>query len=165
VTTAAAPAPAAGVLVVGYGNPLRRDDGVGPAVVERLLADPRLAGADLRAEHQLNPELAPDVSAASLVVLVDAGAGLAPGCVAVRWLGVPAGSGAASGGPSFTHSLGPEALAGLAQAVWQRTPPIAVVEVGVASLGMGEGLTPEVAAAVPRVVEIVAAIIDERRHA
>ena len=35
----------AGVLVIGYGNGLRGDDGLGPEVVDALRADPRLAGA------------------------------------------------------------------------------------------------------------------------
>ena len=33
-------------LVIGYGNPLRSDDGVGWHVAERLADDPRLAGVD-----------------------------------------------------------------------------------------------------------------------
>jgi hydrogenase maturation protease len=68
----------AGVLVVGYGNSLRGDDGVGWHAAGRLAADPRLAGARVLARHQLTPELAVDVAQASLVVLVDAVAGAEP---------------------------------------------------------------------------------------
>ena len=60
------------VLVIGYGNPLRGDDGAGWKAAELLAEDPRLAGAVVLARHQLTPELADDVSRASLVVLVDA---------------------------------------------------------------------------------------------
>src|SRR5919198_4121190 len=80
------------VLVVGYGSSLRGDDGLGWHAAALLAADPRLAGAEVLARHQLTPELAEDVSRAALVVLVDARAdgGGAPGEVAVR-RGGPAG--------------------------------------------------------------------------
>ena len=65
---------AAGVLVVGYGNPLRSDDGIGWHAADLLATDPRLAGAQVLTHHQLAPELAEDISRASLVVLVSAAA-------------------------------------------------------------------------------------------
>ena len=76
----------AGVLVVGYGNPLRSDDGVGWRAAQLLATDPRLAGARVLARHQLVPELALDVSRAPLVVLVDAAADGDPGSVSLRWV-------------------------------------------------------------------------------
>ena len=74
----------AGVLVVGYGNSLRGDDGIGWHAARLLTDDPRLAGARVLACHQLVPELAVDVSRAALVVLVDAAADGDPGAVSVR---------------------------------------------------------------------------------
>ena len=60
------------VLVIGYGNTLRTDDGVGRLAAERLADDPRLDGVRVIGRHQLTPELALDVSQAALVVFVDA---------------------------------------------------------------------------------------------
>jgi hydrogenase maturation protease len=60
------------VLIIGYGNPLRSDDGVGWQAAELLTDDPRLADAQILACHQLTPELAEDVSRAGFVVLIDA---------------------------------------------------------------------------------------------
>jgi hydrogenase maturation protease len=74
----------AGALVVGYGNSLRSDDGIGWHAAGRLATDPRLAGARVLAQHQLVPELAADVSQASLVVLVDATTDGDPGSLLVR---------------------------------------------------------------------------------
>ena len=74
----------AGVLVVGYGNSLRGDDGIGWHAAGLLVTDPRLAGARVLAQHQLVPELAADISQASLVVLVDAAAEGHPGSLSVR---------------------------------------------------------------------------------
>lgn len=76
-----------GVLVAGFGNVLRADDGVGVVVAERLAADPRCAGAlvldvgigGMRLVQEL---LASDVD---LLVIVDAvDLGRAAGSVVVQ---------------------------------------------------------------------------------
>ena len=67
------------VLVLGYGNILRTDDGIGWRVAECLADDPRLAGVSVIGCHQLTPELALDLSQASLAILVDAAVGPAAG--------------------------------------------------------------------------------------
>ena len=64
------------VLVIGYGNSLRRDDGAGLVLAGALVDQWRehdLPAALLTA-HQLNPELAEDIaqSGAGIVVFVDA---------------------------------------------------------------------------------------------
>jgi hydrogenase maturation protease len=170
-STGRAGIPAGPVLVVGYGNPLRSDDGVGPAVVDRLAGDARLAGVDLRAEHQLTPELAFDASRASLLVLVDAGAGEAPGEISVRRIeapgadGYPVGAGAAGKPGAWTHHLDPEGLVGLAWTLWGAAPPVVLVSIGPASLEVGESLSDEVLTAVARAAELVATIIVEHRRA
>ena len=57
---------AAKVFVVGYGNPLRGDDGVGQEVAQVLARQrhhlPALAGTDVMSTHQLVPEMALDLS-------------------------------------------------------------------------------------------------------
>jgi hypothetical protein len=74
-------------LVVGYGNPLRSDDGIGWVIAGRLATDPRFAGTDVLQRHQLTPELALDISRAGLVVLVDARSGPpAPPCQSSEWI-------------------------------------------------------------------------------
>jgi hydrogenase maturation protease len=161
--------PAAGVLVVGYGNPLRSDDGVGPAVAERLALDPRLRGAEIRAEYQLTPELALDASTASLLVLIDAAEDVAPGEVVVRRLGPGEGAGGApveEAGPPLTHHLGPAGLLGLASQLFGSAPDdVVIIGIGPASFEVGETLSPVVEAAVSRAVELVAGIVAERRPA
>lgn len=149
-----------GVLVIGYGNALRTDDGVGPAVAERLADDPRLRGVDVRAAHQLTPELAFDASGASLLVLVDAAADLPAGEVTVRRLDA-----GAVAGDVMTHHLDPAGLVGLARELWGTAPPVVLVSVGVSSLELGDTLTADVEEAIPRAVDAVAAIIEEHGHA
>ena len=141
-------------LVIGYGNPLRSDDGIGWQVAERLAGDPRMAGVEILQRHQLTPELALDVSTAGLVVLVDARSGPPPGTVTVERV-----EPAPTSGTTWSHHLGPASLIGLAQELYGRAGDVQVVSVGVASLEVGEGLSPAVEAAAGRVVEIVAGLV------
>jgi hydrogenase maturation protease len=62
--------PLLGDLVIGIGNPLRRDDGAGWWLARR--AEPWLPAAQLRTVHQLTPELAEDLAAAARVLFIDA---------------------------------------------------------------------------------------------
>jgi hydrogenase maturation protease len=100
-------AAARNVLVYGYGNPGRQDDGLGPAVIEAL--EPLgLEGVTLDANYQLSVEDAALVAEHDAVVFVDAdAAGPAPfwfGAIEPRWE------------TSFsTHSVRPEAVLGLAR--------------------------------------------------
>ena len=61
----------ADVLVIGYGNTLRGDDGIGPAVAGEIdrLAVP---GVRVIVVHQLTPELAADLAACRRAVFIDA---------------------------------------------------------------------------------------------
>jgi hydrogenase maturation protease len=149
---------AAGVLIVGYGNPLRSDDGVGWHAARRLATDPRLAGARVLAHHQLAPELAEDVSQASLVVLVDAAAEGDPGSVSVRQIEPRPATPAI-----WSHHLDPETLAGLAEALYGAIPPIVLVSVAAATFAEGDGLSSALQQALAGVVETVAGVVSQHR--
>ena len=56
-------------LVIGVGNTLRTDDGIGPRIVSSL---PPLYGVKTITVHQLTPELADRLSQAKRVLFVDA---------------------------------------------------------------------------------------------
>jgi hydrogenase maturation protease len=149
---------AAGVLVVGYGNPLRSDDGIGWHAAGLLATDPRLAGAQVLTHHQLAPELAEDISRASLVVLVDASADGDPGSVSVRQIEPrPATS-------TWSHYLDPETLAGLAEALYRAVPPIVLVSVAAGSFAEGDGLSSPLRQVLPEVVEVVTGVVGGQRR-
>jgi hydrogenase maturation protease len=145
--------PGRGVLIVGYGNQLRADDGLGWRAVELLEQDARVAGATLLSRHQLTPELALDFSGASLVILIDAAADVAPGAVAVRRV-EPAASGSL-----MSHHVDPAGLAAMARRLYAASPRVYMVSLGAASLDDGEALTPIVEAALPNLVDAVAQIV------
>jgi hydrogenase maturation protease len=152
------PAAGAGVLVIGYGNSLRSDDGVGWHAAHLLADDPRLARAEVVVRHQLAPELALDVSKASLVVLIDASAAEPPGMIAVRRVSNdPSGA-----RPQATsHHMGPQEIVELARELYGAAPEVFVVGVGISSTEAGEELTPAVAAALPAVADAVAELVAE----
>lgn len=140
-------------LVIGFGNPLRGDDGAGPAVARAA----ELARADVAVltPHQLLPELATAVAAAEVVVFVDASTGVRAGDV--RCLPVHAAAASRLG-----HVLSPACLVGLGLGAFGHAPQAWLVEVGAASFDLGDRLTPAVAAAVPRAAEVVRALIQTR---
>jgi hydrogenase maturation protease len=59
------------VLAIGYGNPLRGDDGAGQRVVE-ILETWNLPNTRSLAVHQLTPEIAEDLAAVERVIFIDA---------------------------------------------------------------------------------------------
>lgn len=129
------------VLVCGYGNPFRTDDGVGhilaPALGEMIAS---LGGeADVRLEHQLLPEMAEEFGQYDLLVFADA-----------RVPGTGSGNGydirEISPDPALEglniHSVGPEWVLALAARIWGKVPPSLLVSVEGESFDFGERLTP-----------------------
>lgn len=108
------------VLLIGYGNPLRGDDALGPMAVERLR--PLLTDAELLSCHQLAPELAERLAGCELALFVDAAACGEPGTVRLQRLRPQA-----DGVASLTHHVQPAALLALAQELYGRAPAAMLV--------------------------------------
>ena len=145
------------VLILGYGSVLRGDDAAGQRVVQELWRQRcslgELAGAKFVLAECLVPEMALDLSAACLAVFADAACDArAPGEVKLEWLASGATQPAAMG---CWQDLTPGVLLGLARSLYGAGPPALLVSVGVARLGIGEGLSPPVSAAVPRAAAAV----------
>ena len=99
-----------GTLVIGFGNPGRCDDGLGPALVERL-SDLNLPGVTVDADYQLTVEDAHAVASHAVTVFADADvAGPEP----FRFTPVKAGS--VSGFSS--HSVEPPEVVALAECLF-----------------------------------------------
>ena len=95
------------VLVIGYGNPGRQDDGLGPALA-RFVEGLSLAGVTVDADYQLNVEDAAAVAEHDVVILADAAVAGPEPYAFIRIEPKPA--------LSFTsHSLEPEALLAMAR--------------------------------------------------
>jgi len=125
--------PPAGFLVIGYGNTLRRDDGVGPKVAEAVAALD-LAGVQTLACALLTPELAAAASRARVVIFVDAAVD-GPREVQFRKL-APAGS-----SQIMAHAASPATLLALARDVFGHTPQAWWLTIPVEDLGIGDELS------------------------
>jgi hydrogenase maturation protease len=145
-------------VVVGYGNRLRSDDGLGWHAIERLSTDPRASGAELLFCHQLAPELSVDIARASLVILVDADADLEPGAVAVRKVVAKAGA-----GTLMSHHIDPATLVALTIELTGAAPQVYTVSAGPESMDTGDRLSATVQLALADVVDRVAELIAGRR--
>jgi hydrogenase maturation protease len=156
---------AAPVLVLGIGNALMGDDGVGGRVVEALRAGAANGsldlppGAELVDGGTLGLDLLPWLAEARAAVLVDAAfVGGAPGTIAV-WRDDPA-----AGGADAADEPGATGLADLlAAARLMGALPDAVSLVGIQpdALGARDGLSVAVEAALPAAVE--ATLTEARR--
>ena len=124
----------AGLLVIGYGNTLRRDDGVGPKVADAV-AELALPGVRALAYPLLTPELADPVSRARVVVFVDAAVD-APREVQLRKL-APADT-----SQIMAHAASPATLLALARDVFGHAPEAWLLTIPVEDLGIGEELSP-----------------------
>ena len=96
-------------LIIGIGNPLRGDDGLGWDVAGELSSELRRDDVQVLATHQLTPELSDLVSRADLVLFIDATRSEDPGtmrCQQVLPVAPPA---------RHSHALCPATLLSMAE--------------------------------------------------
>jgi hydrogenase maturation protease len=146
------PAEAGPLLIVGYGNPLCGDDGVGWEVVKRLQETIDL-GSDVQLEtcHQLMPELAEPVSRARRVLFIDATIAGPAGYIECSDL-VPAGCRMPS---ALNHRLDPPELLALAKALYGSCPPARLWTVAGADFNPGASPTPKVMLACDELADMI----------
>ena len=124
------------LLVIGYGNTLRSDDGVGPKVAEAI-ATLNLPGVASLTCGLLTPELADPIAHAEQVVFVDAALD-SPGEVQLRKL-APAES-----SQIMAHAADPRTLLALARDVFGHAPEAWWLTIPVENIEIGEELSPSV---------------------
>jgi hydrogenase maturation protease len=127
------------ILIVGFGNPGRGDDGIGPELARRL---ERLAlpGVTVEADYQLSVEHAALVAEHDLTVFVDAAVE-----AGAPFSFQPVAEASADAG--FTHFVTPGQVVRLARACFGAAPPCYLLGVRAHAMDdFAEGLTPEAAA-------------------
>jgi hydrogenase maturation protease len=125
-------------LVVGVGNELRSDDGVGVRIVRAL---PERSDVETVVVHQLTFDLAETLARARRVLFVDAHARetrMQLARVSRHEMG-----------PGIGHALEPEALLAWTSAACGQAPEAWVLSVPAQSFEVGEQLSPDVERAVP----------------
>jgi hydrogenase maturation protease len=122
------------ILVLGYGNPGRRDDGLGPAAAEAIEAM-SLGGVRTSANYQLMIEDAYDAAQSDLVIFIDAAkSGAGPYSVSpVR----PATNVSAFA----SHVVAPELVLGLSGRVYGHVPRASLIGIRGYAFGFDEGLS------------------------
>lgn len=137
------------VLVIGYGNLLRRDDGVGPWLVEYVsgvIPDPSI---EWRTCLQLTPELAEPLSRADCAIFVDSTAEGHPG--QVTWNRLEALDDMQSRG--IVHHLIPQGLLTAARFLYGACPDAYMLTVTGEDFSYGQGFSPSVQANLPLAIE------------
>lgn len=136
-------------LLIAYGNSLRRDDGAGLILADRLLQVWQQQKKPVRCikAHQLLPEMVEDIAQTdvSLVLFLDTRDASGEGGdkeVWVRPLTVNEVS------PSLGHHLDPTALLAYARLLYGRQPPGWLITVPGVDFGHGEGLSQTAQAAI-----------------
>jgi hydrogenase maturation protease len=148
------------VLVIGYGNILRRDDGVGWAAARRLADQLPDEIASVMTVQQLLPELAEPVSHAKLVIFIDADAQLSGGAFARRDV-----ESVIQRGKAIGHHQTPEGILRLADNLYGHSPRAVLYSIGGTDFSFGCALSPSVQVALRKVVhEIVDAVVDYLPH-
>ncbi len=157
-------------MVIGYGNPSRRDDGVALCVVNALrmrwgqaVLTPLTDGwedmggtRDSLFLQQLTPELAPTLTQYDLAIFVDASLPEAAEPVRVERVVTGYRTGAIS------HHMEPATLLALARDLYGRAPAGFIVSVHGYDFNFGDELSPVTAALVPEAVERVEALVNVR---
>lgn len=123
------------ILVIGYGNELRGDDGLGPKLASAI-DELRLPGVKVVVTHQLTPELSDPISRAEYVVFIDASMDAAQG-VQVR----PLEPTTIGGLPAIAHAADPSALLALARELFGFAPPGWLITIPAADMGFGDSLS------------------------
>lgn len=153
------------VLIIGYGNPLRRDDSLGWHA-SRLLARLNYApDASTRVEmcHQLTPDLAALVSEVDLVIFIDAmrrPTSSAPGSQSTEGVYCQAVEPDPTAASNLSHYLTPQALLTYTHLLYHHYPRAFMLSVIGSTFDYGENLSPAMREAVPLLLEHVQRLIN-----
>jgi len=121
------------ILVYGFGNPGREDDGLGVALASMIAAE-RISGVDVDADYQLNPEDALEVADHEMVIFTDASKNAIDGFRFSRL--------DPEDMPGFSsHAMTPGGVLALCKELYDRIPGSYMLEIQGHSWELQEGLT------------------------
>jgi hydrogenase maturation protease len=139
-------------LVIGYGNRSRGDDGVGWDVAERLECRD-LPGVEVCVAHQLEVDLAEDISRADRVIFVDAAVPEVPQAVTRSAVGDRGQAHAVA------HYLTPSDLLELGRTLYGARPEGILYSIRGHDFEFGERLSPETDRSADEVVDRITELV------
>ena len=142
------------LLVIGYGNPLRSDDGIAWQAAEELKREFDQS-AKVFCVHQLTPELAADVSQAEMVIFLDASSKGEPGDVRCEAVSEEPGE------LRFSHHLTPAEVLTLSDRLYSTKPCAFLISIHGDCFDHGTTRSPAAIHAVPEVVAQVCTLMKQ----
>ena len=136
------------LLIIGYGNPLRGDDGLGWRAAEDLAREFPNVNVEIRTCHQLVPEHVDLVSRAETTFFIDAAEDGEPGEVKCAPVAPQRET------SSSSHQLSPAAILAWSRELYGRHPRGFALSICGGCFEMGEKLSPAVAASLPHLTAL-----------
>ena len=143
------------ILVIGYGNQSRRDDGAGWLVIERLAAL-GLPDVELQTAHQLEVDVAETISRFDVVIFVDAAVTDSPHAVTRTLVHPNPESRPAVAG---SHCLTPADVLALCRTLYGKEPQGMLFSIRGHDFNFGMTLSPAVEDAVNAVVQEIRQLV------
>jgi hydrogenase maturation protease len=123
-------------LIIGIGNPLRRDDGVGWHIAQKLQDELSSDDVEVVAAHQLLPEFVEKLRDVERVIFIDAQVGDCPGSILQRKI-----EAAENPSASFSHDFDIPTLLAFAKTFYGRVPEAYLLTITGADFSTGEGFS------------------------
>jgi hydrogenase maturation protease len=147
-------------LIIGYGNPLRSDDGFGWYAAHQLKSELHSFPIEIEVvtQQQLTPELAEVASHFQLLIFVDAARDLHPG--QLRCQAITASQ---NGRPvmvsGFSHFATPAGVVALTAELYESFPAAYYISVGGECFDEGDAISPALRGAASRVLAMIRSLV------
>jgi hydrogenase maturation protease len=136
------------ILIIGYGNPLRSDDGLGWRAAEELAESDASPDVEVVTCHQLTPELADDLHLFDAAIFIDAARSGYPG-------DLTCGPVISKPENIHSHQLSPAGVLALAQQIYGAAPKAFAASLCGECFDHGTTLSATVDAALPSLIALV----------
>lgn len=135
------------ILIIGYGNPIRGDDGIGQAVIAEV-EQWNLANVRSQSLHQLTPELSAEMAEVETVIFVDADLG-------GDHVNISAVEPLPSDLFNWAHSLNPRSLLSLTQFLYQKSPETWLIAIPGENFELSETLSEKALNGIQEALKII----------
>jgi hydrogenase maturation protease len=142
------------ILIVGYGNPDRSDDGLAWEAAQELSETVASPDVEVITRHQLTPELADELSGNEVVIFIDAADTGHPG-------ELTCGPVVAKAESIYSHRLSPAGLLALAEELDGIAPRAFTISLCGERFDQGQDLSEKVEIVLPSVIALVEQLVSQ----